>query len=196
MNAYTAADFQAALQPADPRLVDLAYLQAHRAPAPALLAQSQPMDGTLFTEQGPRTVVDAIGAVAVGPVRYWLGTWVVTDDGIACLVHRSPLTHARLVEAQTVPAIWPSCRGSICGICCGPWRSWRGWRTTLHAQDPRERMRIPPKQAAGSALTPQVVSTAVHASFAGRAARVPARTHQVRPRVLDRLQQSVQGKRQ
>ncbi len=103
MNVYTAADFQAALQPADPRMVELAYLQAHLAPATALLAQSHPMDGTLFTEQGPLTVVDAIATFEVGPVRYRFGTWVVTEDGIACLVHRYPLTHARLAEAQDWP---------------------------------------------------------------------------------------------
>lgn len=36
----------------------------------------------------------------VGTVIYRFGTWVVTDDGIACLVHHYPLTIVRLHEEQ------------------------------------------------------------------------------------------------
>jgi len=68
MSSCTTADVQAAIQFPDPRMVELAYLQAHLAPATAVRAQRQLMDGTLFTEQGPRLVEDAISAVAVGPV--------------------------------------------------------------------------------------------------------------------------------
>ncbi len=100
MNTPTFAAFHAGMHPRAPRMAELAYLQAHLPPATTLLAQSQPLVGTVFTEQGPMDVAAAIAAFDVGPVRYRFGTWVVTDDGIACLVHHYPLTHARLQEAQ------------------------------------------------------------------------------------------------
>lgn len=45
-------------------------------------------------------VTDALAAFNVGPVIYRFGTWAVTEDGIACLVHHYPLTQARLRESQ------------------------------------------------------------------------------------------------
>ena len=100
MKPYTAADFQSAMQGPDPRMAELAYLQERLGPAAELLAQSQPLAGTVFTEQGPMEVADAIAAFAVGTVVYRFGTWVVTEEGVACLVHHYPLVHARLAEQQ------------------------------------------------------------------------------------------------
>ena len=45
-------------------------------------------------------VADAMAAFNVGTVVYRFGTWVVTEEGIACLVHHYPLTYARLAEQQ------------------------------------------------------------------------------------------------
>ncbi len=100
MPPYTDADFQAAMQAPDPRTAELRYLQAHLDPATTLRAQSQSMEGTVFTEQGPMEVRAAIAAFGVGTVQYRFGTWVVTEDGVACLVHHYPLPWARLAEAQ------------------------------------------------------------------------------------------------
>ena len=100
MKRYTAADFQAAMHGPDPRMEELAYLQAWLGHSTSLLAQSQPLVGTVLTEQGPMEVADAIAAFDVGTVLYRFGTWVVTEDGVACLVHHYPLTHARLQEHQ------------------------------------------------------------------------------------------------
>ncbi|HSH78336.1 MAG TPA: hypothetical protein VLA19_07365 [Herpetosiphonaceae bacterium] len=100
MKSYSAADFQADMHGPDPRMEELAYLQARLETASALLVQSQPLTGTLFTEQGPMDVSDAVAAFAVGNVVYRFGTWVVTQDGVACLVHHYPLTHARLQERE------------------------------------------------------------------------------------------------
>lgn len=100
MNRYTAADFQGAMQGRAPRMEELAYLQARLESASVLLAQVQPLTGIVYTDHGPMDVVDAIVAFEVGNVVYRFGTWVVTDDGIACLVHHYPLTYARLHEQQ------------------------------------------------------------------------------------------------
>jgi|GEM_PF-4204883 len=79
---------------------ELAYLQARLEPANTLLVQAQPLTGTVFTDQGPMEVSEAIVAFEVGTVLYRFGTWVVTEDGIGCLVHHYPLTNARLHEHQ------------------------------------------------------------------------------------------------
>ena len=100
MKRYTAADFQSDMHGPDPRMEELVYLQARLGPASALLAQSEPLAGILFTEQGAMDVADAAAAFAVGTVVYRFGTWVVTRDGVACLVHHYPLTHARLQEHE------------------------------------------------------------------------------------------------
>ena len=100
MKPYTAADFQSAMQGPDPRMEELAYLQARLGSAPELLPQSQPLAGTVLTEQGPMEVADAMAAFNVGTVVYRFGTWVVTEEGIACLVHHYPLPYARLAEQQ------------------------------------------------------------------------------------------------
>ncbi len=100
MKPYTAADFQAAMQGPDPRMAELAYLRARLGPPAELLAQSLPPEGTILTEQGPMDVADAMAAFGVDHVIYRFGTWVVTGDGIACLVHHYPLTQARLREHQ------------------------------------------------------------------------------------------------
>jgi hypothetical protein len=100
MKPYTAADFQSAMQGHDPRREELAYLQERLGPAADLLVQSQPLLGTVLTEQGPMEVSEALAAFAVGTVVHRFGTWVVTEDGVACLVHHYPLTHARLNERQ------------------------------------------------------------------------------------------------
>jgi hypothetical protein len=100
MKAYSAEDFRAELEGPDPRAEELAYLQARLGSATALLAQSQPLAGVLFTERGSMEVADAMAAFGVEGVRYRFGTWVVTDDGVACLVHHFPLTHARLQEPE------------------------------------------------------------------------------------------------
>ena len=100
MKSYTSSDFQAAMRGPEPRMEELAYLQARLEPSAGLLAQSQPLTGTIFTEQGPMEVADAITAFEIGTVVYRFGTWVVTEDGIACLAHRYPLTHALLQEQQ------------------------------------------------------------------------------------------------
>ena len=100
MKPYTATDFQSAMQGPDPRMAELAYLQARLRNAAELLVQSQPLEGTVLTEQGPMDVVDAMVAFDVGTVVYRFGTWVVTEDGIACLVRHYPLTRERLQEHQ------------------------------------------------------------------------------------------------
>jgi hypothetical protein len=99
MKAYTSSDFQADMRGPEPRREELAYLQARLEPSDGLLVQSLPLTGTIFTEQGPMEVDAAIAAFEVGTVVYRFGTWAVTEDGIACLVHRYPLTHA-LLQAQ------------------------------------------------------------------------------------------------
>ena len=100
MKPYTATDFQSAMHGRDPRMEELAYLQARLGPAAELLAQNLPLAGTVLTEQGPMEVADAMAAFDVGNVVYRFGTWVVTKDGIACLAHHYPLTHERLQEHQ------------------------------------------------------------------------------------------------
>lgn len=100
MKPYTAANFQAAMHGLEPRMEELAYLQARLEPANGLLAQAQPLTGTVFTDRGPMELPDALVAFDVGTVIYRFGTWVVTGDGIACLVHHYPLTTARLHEQQ------------------------------------------------------------------------------------------------
>lgn len=97
---YTAADFQSALHGPEPRMEELAYLQAKLGPAEAFLSHSQPLSGNVYTEQGPMEVVEALAVFGVDKVVHRFGTWVVTDDGIACLVHHYPLTRARLSEQQ------------------------------------------------------------------------------------------------
>lgn len=101
---YTAADFQSALHGPGSRMEELAYLQALLGPAEALLSQNQPMAGIVYTERGPMDVLDAMGVFGIDNVMYRFGTWVVTNDGVACLVHHYPLTRARLSEEQN----WPS----------------------------------------------------------------------------------------
>ena len=81
-------------------MAELAYLQATLSDAGQLLAQSQPLLGAVFTEQGPMEVTDAMVAFDVGTVVYRFGTWVVTDDGVACLTRHYPLTRARLQEHE------------------------------------------------------------------------------------------------
>ena len=100
MKPYTAADFQSDMHGPDPRMEELAYLEAGLGPAAGLLAQSQPLAGIVLTERGPMEVADAMAAFDVGTAVYRFGTWVVTEDGIACLVHHYPLTHARLQEQE------------------------------------------------------------------------------------------------
>lgn len=100
MKAYTATDFQTDMRGPDPRMIELAYLQAHLEPIDDLLAQSQPLAGTIFTEQGPLEVHQAIAAFGVAPVLYRFGTWAVTSDGVACLVRHYPLSHSQLHEQQ------------------------------------------------------------------------------------------------
>jgi hypothetical protein len=100
MKPYTAADFQFAMQGPDPRMEELAYLQARLGSPVEFLQQSQPLVGLVLTEQGPMEVADAIVAFDVGSVVYRFGAWVVTEDGIACLAHHYPLTRARLQEHQ------------------------------------------------------------------------------------------------
>jgi hypothetical protein len=100
MKSYTATDFQSFMDGPDPRMEELTYLQAHLGHAGELLVQQQPLTGMVLTEQGPMDVVAAITTFATGTVRYRFGTWVVTEDGIACLVRHYPLTHARLQEQQ------------------------------------------------------------------------------------------------
>ncbi len=79
---------------------ELAYLQALLGSAEALLLQSQPLTGTVYTDQGAMDVAAALVAFDVERVVYRFGTWVVTEDGVACLVHHYPLTRARLSEPQ------------------------------------------------------------------------------------------------
>jgi hypothetical protein len=100
MKPYSAADFQASMDGPDPRMEELAYLQARLGPAAELLVQQQPLAGTVMTEQGPMDVAAAIAIFVAAPVRYRFGTWVVTEDGVACLVRHVTLTHARLQEKQ------------------------------------------------------------------------------------------------
>lgn len=100
MKPYTAADFQSAMHGLEPRMEELAYLRARLEPSSVLIAQAQPLTGTVFTEQGRMQVTDALVVFSVAPVIYRFGTWAVTEDGVACLVHHYPLTHARLHEPQ------------------------------------------------------------------------------------------------
>lgn len=100
MKRYTASDFHEAMHGRAPRMEELDYLQARLEEASVLLVQAQPLTGTVYTEHGPMDVADALAAFEVGNVVYRFGTWVVTDDGIACLVHHYPLTIARLHEQQ------------------------------------------------------------------------------------------------
>lgn len=100
MKSYTATDFQTDMRGPDPRMIELAYLQAHLEPIDDLLAQSQPLTGTVFTEQGPMEVVQAIAAFEVEAVVYRFGTWVVTGGGVACLIRHYPLSHVQLQEQQ------------------------------------------------------------------------------------------------
>lgn len=97
---YSAADFQSAMYGPEPRTAELLYLQAVVGPAEALLPQSQPLTGTIYTLNGPMDVAEALVAFGVKTALYRFGTWVVTDDGIACLTHHYPLTLARLDEQQ------------------------------------------------------------------------------------------------
>lgn len=102
MRRYTATDFQAAMYGPDPRAVELAYLQSRLGPTAVLLAQSQPLIGTVFTEQGSMRVPDAIDAFNVDAVLYRFGTWVVTEHGVACLVHHYPLTQTQVQQPQEI----------------------------------------------------------------------------------------------
>ncbi|HEY0602940.1 MAG TPA: hypothetical protein VGD58_08510 [Herpetosiphonaceae bacterium] len=100
MKAYTATDFQTDMRGRDPRMIELAYLQAHLDAIDDVLAQSQPLAGIVFTEQGPMEVSQASAAFGVEAVLYRFGTWAVTGDGVACLVRHYPLSHAQLQEQQ------------------------------------------------------------------------------------------------
>lgn len=100
MKTYTAADFQTDMRGPDPRMIELAYLQAHLDPIDDVLAQSQPLTGIVFTEQGSMEVLQAIAAFGVETVVYRFGTWAVTDAGVACLVRHYPLSHVQLQEQQ------------------------------------------------------------------------------------------------
>ncbi len=100
MKHYTAADFQSAMRGHDPRMEELAFLRSCLGSPSELLGQSQPLAGMVLTEQGLMDVEDAIITWNVGAVLYRFGTWVVTEDGIACLAHHYPLTQARLHEQQ------------------------------------------------------------------------------------------------
>ena len=77
-------------------MAELADLRARLSAPDTLLAQAQPLSGIVYTERGPLEVAEALVAFAVGPVVYRFGTWVVTTDGIACLVRHYPLTRAQL----------------------------------------------------------------------------------------------------
>jgi hypothetical protein len=102
MRRYTATDFQAAMYGPDPRSVELAYLQSRLGPQSVLLAQSQPLTGDVFTEQGAMRVTDAVAAFDVGAVLYRFGTWVVTEHGIACLVHHYPISQAQIQQRDDI----------------------------------------------------------------------------------------------
>lgn len=88
------------MNPPSPRMVELAYLEQCIGNGLHLHAQSQPLSGLIYTEQGAMDVSEALVAFAVGKVIYRFGTWVVTDDGIACLVRHYPLTRTRLREHE------------------------------------------------------------------------------------------------
>ena len=64
MSDSDAAALQAAMQGPDPRMAELAYLQAWLGDAAALLVQSQPLAGMVFTEQGPLRLADLKAAYA------------------------------------------------------------------------------------------------------------------------------------
>src|SRR4051812_30562913 len=100
MKHYTAADFQSAMRGPDPRMEELAFLRSCMGSPAVLLGQSEPLVGMVLTERGLMDVEDAIVTWNVGAVLYRFGTWVVTEDGIACLAHHYPLTQARLHEQQ------------------------------------------------------------------------------------------------
>lgn len=102
MRRYTAMDFQAAMYGPDPRSIELAYLQSRLGPTTVLLAQHQSLAGTVFTEQGAMRVTDAITAYEVGSVLYRFGTWAVTEQGVACLVHRYSITQAQIQQHDDI----------------------------------------------------------------------------------------------
>ena len=81
-------------------MVELAFIQERIGAVSHVVEQSQPLVGTVFTEQGAMDVADAINAYNVGTVIHRFGTWVVTEDGIACLVRHYPLSRARLGEHE------------------------------------------------------------------------------------------------
>ncbi len=105
MKHFTAADFRTAMRGPDPRRAELAFLQSVIGPADDLLAQSQPPSGTVLTERGVMDVAEAMVAFDVGTVIHRFGTWVVTGDGIACLVRHYPLTEKRLHEHEDWAAL-------------------------------------------------------------------------------------------
>jgi hypothetical protein len=100
MKSYTATDFQSAMQGPDPRLEELTSLRRWIGSPAEILAQSQSLIGTVLTERGLMDIEDALVTFGVSLVVYRFGTWVVTEDGIACLAHHYPLTQARLHEQQ------------------------------------------------------------------------------------------------
>lgn len=97
---FGSADYQSFMNRADPRMVELAYIEERIGDVSQVVEQSQPLAGTVFTEQGAMDVADAIVAYNVGTVIHRFGTWVVTEDGIACLVRHYPLSRARLGEHE------------------------------------------------------------------------------------------------
>lgn len=102
MRRYTATDFQTAMYGPDPRTVELVYLQSRLEPPAVLLAQSQSLIGTVFTEHGAMRVSEAITAFEVGSVLYRFGTWAVTEHGVACLVHPTSLTQAQIQQRDEI----------------------------------------------------------------------------------------------
>lgn len=97
---FDGADYQAYMNKTDPRMAELLYLEGCIGDVAQIIEQSQPLEGTILTERGIMDVADALVAFDVGPVVYRFGTWVVTQDGIACLVRHYPLTRARLHERE------------------------------------------------------------------------------------------------
>lgn len=102
MRRYTAMDFQAEMYGPNPRTIELAHLESRLGPTAALLAQSQSLVGTIFTEQGAMRIADAITAFGVGTVLYRFGTWAVTEQGIACLVHHYPIPQAQIQQQNEI----------------------------------------------------------------------------------------------
>lgn len=109
MKPHTAADFQTDMRGADPRMIELAYLQAHLDPIDDVLVQSQPLAGIIFTEQGPMEV-------APGDRGVWRGDCCISRedrpqpevDGLSRDQGRAQLLPARLAP------------------CC-TWFRWLGW---------------------------------------------------------------------